>query len=653
MVVAVRAEAVITAQNRLRPGLAASTRDLERFRSQQTKAMSAFGSASARALGVIGGALAGFSATRALSDATKRFAEVDRAMTRTGITGDATVQQTRRGAEELRNLARETATLFDPAQKGLDAITASGRDFADAMKMMPSVLKTAQASGAGVDDIANSSTALLDHMKISIAGLAEAQDTLAMGGKLGKFELKDMARYLPSMLPAVKALGVSGQDGLRQLVAMLQVIRAGSGSAEEAASSASNIFQKMESEETAKKFAKMGVNLRKEMAKARKDGKNLLDVFVDLSEKALKGDLSKIPQLFSDTEFSRGMRALLGGREKQKELLAALLKAGGTIDRDFKRVTDDAQANLDRFKEAADRAKTAIGGIAAELSADQMKSGASNLDAVAQAMERAAEAARSDGFIGVVKSLGGALANGVRADIKEGSAGIDEQMAAAKDRDTVHRIGQRAGMVNARPTDPREVANMRDEIARLQGRTQTPQVRARLQALRERMSASVKSVDLTPDEWGAVSRDQQRMQGLPGLRLDMTSSSSEFDGAREAAREARRAAGFGGGITASGRNGAILPPPRPGSLKGAIDIPVQPLDDVQSKVSAVANSFSLLGPAAQTAGSEMSVGVGVALTQMQQLEASIARVKQGLATMKAPNIGSGLGGFDTGRQGPN
>eukprot|EP01042_Synura_sphagnicola_P022496 gene22496-biopygen21862 len=110
--------------------------------------------------------------------------------------------EVKKGTVELRNLSRDTATLFDPAQKGLDAITASGRDFGDAMKMMPAVLKTAQASGAGVDDIANSSTALIDHMKISIEGLAEAQDTLAMGGKLGRPEF-DLRRVTMIVAAAI------------------------------------------------------------------------------------------------------------------------------------------------------------------------------------------------------------------------------------------------------------------------------------------------------------------------------------------------------------------------------------------------------------------------------------------------------------------
>lgn len=659
MVVAIRAEALITAQNRLRPGLSAAARDLDRFRGQQSKAMTAFGSAQARILAGVGTALAGFSATRALNDATRRFAEVDRAMTRTGITGDATVRQTREGALELRNLARDTATLFDPAQKGLDAITASGRDFTEAMRMMPSVLRTAQASGAGVEEIANSSTALLDHMKISVEGLAAAQDTLAMGGKLGKFELKDMARYLPSMLPAFKALGQTGQDGLRSLVAMLQVIRGGTGTAEEAASSAQNIFSKMESEQTVKNFKDMGVDLPKAMTKARKEGRNLMEVFVELSNKALKGDLSKVPQLFKDMEVQRGMRPLLADFQKYLDYRDKLKGSAGTIDADFKRVSVDAKANLDRFSEAADRTQTAIGGIAAELSADNMKRGAANLDAVAQAMERAAEAARSEGFMGAVKSLGGALAASIGKDVREGP-GLAEMQAAADDASVAQAVATRAKSVNEPIRDPRVIANLRGEIASLEARPPSPRIRERIAELRARLGKGVESLPVSSGELAAISRDQQRRQDLPSLKLDMTSAAPEFDAAREAVREARRASAFGrtqrpdNAVPGVSAPGAVLPPPRPVSFKGAIDIPVQPLDEVQGKVSAVATSFDLLGPAAQTAGAAISSGLGAGEGAIDRAIAKAQRLQAILNGLRVPPLGGGgAGGFDTGKQGPN
>lgn len=101
-------------------------------------------------------------------------------------------------------------------------------------------------------------------------------------------------------------------------------MRAQTGSAGEAATAVANVFQKMEFGRTAKKFKKFGVDLRAEMAKARKEGKDLFEVFLDLSEKALKGDLSKLPQLLADAEFAKGMRALLTSRSALDQFVAEI-----------------------------------------------------------------------------------------------------------------------------------------------------------------------------------------------------------------------------------------------------------------------------------------------------------------------------------------
>lgn len=645
MVVAVRAEALLTAQNKLRPGLAAAARDLDRFRAQQSKGMAAFQSIAARAMAAAGGALAGAGIIRGLNEAQKRFAEVDRSMTRIGITGDATAEATRKGTIELRNLARETATLFDPAQKGLDAITASGREFAEAMKMMPSVLRTAQASGAGVEDIANSSTALIDHMKIAVEGLQEAQDTLAMGGKLGKFELKDMARYLPSMLPAFKALGESGQGGLRNLVAMLQVIRGGTGSAEEAASSAQNIFSKMESEETVKRFSKFGIDLRKEMTKARKEGKNLLDVFLELSNKALKGDLSKLPQLFSDMEVQRGMRPLLADMQKLVELREKLKGSKGTIDVDFARVAGDAQAKFDRFAEATDRAKTAVGGLALELGSTRLQVGADNLDRVAQALERATTAVREKGFLQAVKQLADDAVGKPLREHNEGWQGfVDSQTLEGV---TNPGKGSWSDFITG---DTSRIATMK-ALEALQSKEKKQGYlsyfdKANKKTFLDRIAAG-------DDAW---SRDQLRRLGvLPGSSL--TSNSPEFADVIEAAREARRAGGFSGlGLgskpLSGGREGKVLPPVRPKDFAGGGLAPVAALDDVKSKSEAAASSFGLLGPAAQTAGSEISAGFVAAEGSIDRLAGKVARLKQDLASLRAPSLSfGGASSLNIGRQG--
>lgn len=361
--------------------------------------VAAAGGAAFGALGLgIAAPIAAGMAGRQASQSAQRFASVDRSMSRIGITGDASIEETRAGTIELRNLARETATLFSEAQSGLDSITTSGRNFTDAMAMMPSILRTAQAAGAANADIANTSIALLDHMKIPIRELQAAQDILAKGGAAGKFELKDMARYLPSMLPQFKALGYEGQDGLRKLVATLQTIRAGTGTAEEAAAAARNVLGKMESEETATKFKKMGVDLRKEMAKARAEGRDLLDTFIDISDRALKGDLSKAPQLFTDSEFRTGMMALLTGRDRMREFTRAVADSSGTVSKALERITTDSQASMDRLKEGADRASTAFGGLAVQMGNPVIKEVAKNLNDAAAAMERMQQIMAKFGF---------------------------------------------------------------------------------------------------------------------------------------------------------------------------------------------------------------------------------------------------------------
>lgn len=665
-----RVEATITAQNKLRPGLSSAARDLDRFRQAQTKATRAFAGAAGQFRGMermervmgtlqrgsaaLGGVYALQRAGQALKEATVRFAEADRAMTRTGITGDATAEEVRKGTEELRNLARATGMLFDPAQKGLDAITASGRDFAEAMKMMPSVLKTAQASGAGVADIANSSTALMDHMQIGVEGLAAAQDTLAMGGKLGKFELKDMARYLPSMLPAFKSLGQSGQDGLRKLVAMLQVIRSGTGTAEEAAASAQNIFAKMESEETAKSFKAMGIDLRAEMARARKEGKNLLDVFLELSNRALKGDLSKLPLLFKDMEVQRGMRPLLAGLQKIAELEEKLKGAKGTIDIDFKRVNADTQAAIDRLKEAADRAAAAFGGLAAEIGSPLIKAGADNFDAVAQALERATKAAREGGIGAAIKQVAGAAADKVGKDLSEGSAG----MAALQQQydDDRQLAGMRQRM--AAKMDPREKGNLQDELInlseRMKGMPAGPRrdrVMAKRDALLERLNPA--DPEMTPADQSAFARDQLRQVGATASPV--TSQSPAFAAAMEAGREARRGGGFSnidaGSPTApkgAAQKGLVQPPSRPAEFSGAVNVPVQGLDEARAKVAEVSTSLESLGPVGQSAGAALAAGVTSGLSQMEaQVAAAVARMQQKLNSLSAPSLG--FGGLNTGK----
>lgn len=290
----------------------------------------------------IGTMVAGYSAARAYSS----FADLERRVSRIAINADQGASAIAPTIDNLRKVANDTKLPFEAMVTGLETLVASGRSLKESLDFLPSVALTAQASGAEIQDIALSADSLAGSMKISSKEMQKAFDILVAGGKAGKFELKDMAQYLPSLLPAFAALGYTGTEGLQKMVAMLQIVRNQTGDASSAATNLANVFQKMNSQETVGKFKKFGIDLNAELEKAKKNGKDVLDTFLDLTQKATKGDLSKLTLLFNDKQVQDGVRALMTQRDALNDLQAALGKVDGSSLRDFNQIAQDSAANI-------------------------------------------------------------------------------------------------------------------------------------------------------------------------------------------------------------------------------------------------------------------------------------------------------------------
>jgi TP901 family phage tail tape measure protein len=322
---------------------------------------------------------------RGVMSAEKAFASFDRQMTRIGITADATTGQVAAASQEVKQLAQNVALPLEDVVAGLDALVAAGRSLPDAMAFLPAVARTAQAAGAETADIANSADAIAGSFGVAADRMQSAFDILVAGGKAGKFELKDMAQYIPSLAPAMAALGYEGEAGLSKLVAMLQVMRTQTGDASSAATNLQNVLQKMTSDETVKKFSKMGVeDLRGQLDAARKSGQDVMQVFLDLTQQATRGDLSKINLLFTDAQLQQGVRALMSQRDLYKEIMALLKDAEGSVMNDLNRVTGDAASSMDRFSNATANAGQSLGKLA------DAAGFTSTLEGIADAADKAA-----------------------------------------------------------------------------------------------------------------------------------------------------------------------------------------------------------------------------------------------------------------------
>ncbi|MBB4005795.1 phage tail tape measure protein [Allorhizobium taibaishanense] len=322
---------------------AAKAKEAAALRSERHNAILARGTVAAVAVGVAAG--------KAYSD----FASLERRVNRIVINADKGADAIQPTIGKMQDVAADAHMAFGDVVEGLETLVSSGRTLDEAMAFLPAVTTTAQASGAAVSDMALSADSLAGSLKINAKDMQHAFDILVAGGKAGKFELKDMARELPSLLPAFAALGYKGTEGLEKMVAMLQVLRNQTGTSGEAATNLANIMQKMYSADTAAKFKKFGIDLPKALDKARKSGRDVIDVLLDMSTVATKGDLSKLSLLFPDAQMQAGVRGLISQREEMKKLNAELKNVDGSTLRDFNQVVGDSAAKIQDLSNNWDR----------------------------------------------------------------------------------------------------------------------------------------------------------------------------------------------------------------------------------------------------------------------------------------------------------
>jgi TP901 family phage tail tape measure protein len=249
-----------------------------------------------------------------------------------------------------RNLlasARAANQMPADLQAGVDALAGLGAKVPDAVAMMKPIGRAATAYKAEIADLSAAAFAATDNLKVPVEQTGKIIDVMASAGKAGAFEIKDMAQYFPALTAAYQGLGQTGVGAVADLAAGLQIARKGAGDAASAGSNLANILQKIASPATNKAFEKMGVDLPAALKKAYAEGKTPLEAIAELTNKTLKGDLSKLGYLFEDAEVQQGLRPLIQNMEEFRKIRAEAGKAGGTTDSDF----------ADRMKDSAEQSK--------------------------------------------------------------------------------------------------------------------------------------------------------------------------------------------------------------------------------------------------------------------------------------------------------
>lgn len=263
--------------------------------------------------------------------------------------------------ERIKGVARDTNQATSNIASAVDALVGRGADTDVAMAAAAPIGKAATAYRASTEDLAAASWAAVDNLKVPADQIETALDMMAQAGKEGAFELRDMAQYFPALGAAYQALGQEGTDAVADLAAAMQVVRKGTGDSSSAATNLANVMQKIYAPATVKKFGEKNIDIYKAMEKAAKRGLTPIEAIAEITEEALKGDLSKMGELFEDAQVQAGLRAIIQNKEEYRRIRDEALKAQGVVDADYERRVKTAAGATERWKASIENLNISLG----------------------------------------------------------------------------------------------------------------------------------------------------------------------------------------------------------------------------------------------------------------------------------------------------
>ncbi|RKT98855.1 phage tail protein [Burkholderia sp. Nafp2/4-1b] len=244
----------------------------------------------------------------------------------------AGIARTQQEATMGARIRRDAATNGIGRNELADAVNqmvAGGMDLERALNFAPLIARSAIGQGATSVETAKMIQALQQNAGVTDPRqMAQALESIAYLGKAGSFESADMARWFPVLLAEMQRLGISGQDAVTQLGAMLQVQMKTAGSADEAANNLKNWFSKIGSGETERNYAKAGVDYPAKMREAIGKGWSTMEASFVLARAYIERvDPEKAKQLAAAAQqFNREMDP--AKRQAQMAAFAETMKTG-------------------------------------------------------------------------------------------------------------------------------------------------------------------------------------------------------------------------------------------------------------------------------------------------------------------------------------
>jgi TP901 family phage tail tape measure protein len=226
--------------------------------------------------------------------------------------------------QKIRKIAKDSRQASSDLLAVYTDMVAQGMAEPEALRGLESLGKVMTATGMAAEDASALGFALRKQFNIDPSRWLDVIGKLHKAGKLGGFELKDMARWFPEMGAMTSMMGMGGEEFAARLAAGLQLVREGAADPNAAGNNMVNLLQKMFQKETRTQFKKaMGIDLAKELNKTVKAGGDPILRTVQLAQKYMDKTKNAFltGNLFADRQALLGLLPLLeDGLDRWKQI---------------------------------------------------------------------------------------------------------------------------------------------------------------------------------------------------------------------------------------------------------------------------------------------------------------------------------------------
>ena len=267
-------------------------------------------------------------------------------LTRLGITADASDEIIKGLHNSILDAANAPDIRVDPSQilAAVESIMEKTGDLKFAQENIRNIGLAIQASGAdgaAIGDI----FAEFQKQGMSAKDALASVDVLIAQGKAGAFTLKDLASLGPRVVTSYTALGRRGPQAMKEMGAVLQMIRMSTGSSEQATTAWEAMLRTFSDRKKVQFLEKQGVKLFNKDGSLRAANELMVEIL-----KAAGNSRINLSDVF-DAEAIRAFNAIMDkvGIDKLQELMR-IEGDGTTVQRDSARAAATANAALQSLK---------------------------------------------------------------------------------------------------------------------------------------------------------------------------------------------------------------------------------------------------------------------------------------------------------------